>query len=117
MVKVEKLIEENFIETQERSLRPKIVMQIHDELIYEVPLSGFDPDIRQPITSCFSDVNVSRFSLLLMNYMTKTVVNELQLSIPLAANMTLGYDWGNLVDFDCTSTIETKKAMGKRSID
>lgn len=77
-------------------LRPKIVMQVHDELIYEVPL--YDSNLKQD--DLFRDRNVSNFCGILGEYMTSTVRNELNFNIPLKVNMTVGLDWGHMIKLD-----------------
>jgi DNA polymerase-1 len=61
---------------------PRLVMQIHDELIYEV--SATDP-------GCLTELTA-----LLHTAMEEEVVNKLRLGVPLVVNVHSGEEWGNI---------------------
>ena len=61
---------------------PRVLMQIHDELIYEV--STADPQ------------NVRRFEGMLHDAMEGQVVAALKLTVPLVANVHTGLSWGDI---------------------
>lgn len=61
---------------------PRVLMQIHDELIYEV--SGADPHC------------VQRLEALLHTAMEEQVVAALKLTVPLVANVHTGLSWGDI---------------------
>lgn len=63
---------------------PRVLMQIHDELIYEV--SAADPQY------------LVRFEQLLHSAMEGQVAAALKLTVPLVANVHTGISWG---DIDC----------------
>jgi DNA polymerase-1 len=60
---------------------PRLLMQIHDELIYEVSA--------EPVC-------VERFTTLLRGAMTEEVRSALKLSIPLVVNISSGQTWGSM---------------------
>lgn len=121
MVSIDRITESHYSNgdlLKSSSLRPRMIMQIHDELIYEVPISEIKPSASNTSKAnpIGMDANLQRFSSLLMNYMTMTVVQELELCIPLSANMSIGLDWGHLEEFSPISTVSIQ-SVGKRSID
>lgn len=64
-------------------LRPRLLMQIHDELIFEIPI--------------YSDKSLNTsFISLLHRCMEKEVVDHLQLKIPIIINVKSGENWGDL---------------------
>jgi hypothetical protein len=78
---------------EKRGLRPRIVMQIHDELIYEVPL--MDPNCPPE-----QDLSVVQFHSFLSNLMTKEVVKELQIQVPLKTSISVGRNWGAMTKIE-----------------
>jgi DNA polymerase-1 len=95
MLQVERRLDADLLASaaEDRGLRPRIVMQIHDELIYEVPLidSSCPPE---------QDMGVVRFTSFLSNLMTKEVVQELQIQVPLKTSISVGRDWGAMAKME-----------------
>lgn len=88
MVQVERRLDTDYgFDAEDRNLRPRIVMQIHDELIYEVPLAVPNGPPEQ-------DLNVIRFNSFLSELMTQDVVKELGIQVPLKTSISVGYKWG-----------------------
>ena len=79
MIQVDKQLRSQW-DTQNTSLLPRLLMQIHDELIYEV-------------SSC----QVEAFQHLLRASMETHIVQLLQLKVPLIINLHVGPSLGDLV--------------------
>mmetsp|Transcript_18912 Transcript_18912/g.31573 ORF Transcript_18912/g.31573 Transcript_18912/m.31573 type:complete len:168 (-) Transcript_18912:871-1374(-) len=77
-------------------LRPTILSQIHDEVIYDVPLE------KMPIgeESYSDDHHVQQFVSLLEEGLQNVTRSDLGLDVPLLVNITIGENWGNMVPFN-----------------
>eukprot|EP01038_Epipyxis_sp_PR26KG_P004801 gene4801-6729_t len=64
--------------------RPSLLMQIHDELIYEIPMN--DPQL-----------SLEYFETILRNAMESHIMTTLRLKVPLVANIKYGPSWGELI--------------------
>ena len=73
---------------------PSLLLQVHDEVIYEVPISNLQnlsmPEI---MSQCEPFVNIIKSS------MEDKVKQVLGISVPLIANVTIGEDWGDMKDY------------------
>jgi DNA polymerase I-like protein with 3'-5' exonuclease and polymerase domains len=83
-----------------RSLRPRLLMQVHDELIYEIPLCESSNE------NYSLDSNVLNFIPLVTRYMNSTVVDELGFHVPLEVNTTIGLVWGRMRKFSDSCQLE-----------
>lgn len=90
MLRIECLLNNRYSSSKNFSLRPRVLMQVHDELIYELPICN---SIGGPL-NC--NPVVINFASSLVNYMTMTVVKELSFNVPLEVNVTVGFDWGHM---------------------
>lgn len=72
------------------SSRTKLLMQIHDELIYEVPIPSNTPN---PVT-CSA---VQAFVQSLRNVMEVDVAALLSLTVPVPVQINTGLDWGHML--------------------
>lgn len=76
------------------SSRPKILLQLHDELIYEMKVDGVEGDID----------NCKDISLIYMNEEVQNFVNILKncmeqlpgWDVPMPTNVQVGFNWGEL---------------------
>ena len=104
MVHIENILDRKFtIANDNMSMRPRIIMQIHDELIYEVPFSKdlfSKAQFRSQEEQIQLNKNVFEFAELLNTFMSETIVAQLQLQVPLIANVTIGDNWGSLKSID-----------------
>ena len=73
---------------------PSLLLQVHDEVIYEVPISNLQnlsmPEI---MSQCKPFVNIIKSS------MEEKVKQVLGITVPLIANVTIGEDWGDMKDY------------------
>ena len=77
------------------STKPRLLMQIHDELFYEVPITS---DERM-------DVERDKFVHLLNHCMNEQLTRVLQFAVPLAAKFQYGLNWGDMIDIDVTESV------------
>jgi hypothetical protein len=79
-----------------RGGRPRVVMQIHDELVYDVSNESEDgmEDVLALSASC------RMFVHLLKQCMEGEVMRSLRVSVPLITTVRVGCSWGHLKPFD-----------------
>jgi DNA polymerase-1 len=72
---IKKAMVDIYTEMQKRGLKSKMLLQVHDELIFEVP-----------------DSEMTTMRVLV----TDMMVNTIKLSIPLKVECKVGYNWGEM---------------------
>ncbi len=76
-------------EGQNRAYTLRMVMQIHDELIFEVPADlGY----------------IQQFTERLRDIMEREIVQRLHLQVPLVANISVGEKWGKMTPWPPNTT-------------
>lgn len=80
-------------------LRPTILSQIHDEVIYDLPLQK----IPTRGDSYSGDYHVQQFVNLLEEGLQIATRRGLGLKVPLLVNITIGENWGNMIPFNRSS--------------
>lgn len=73
---------------------PSLLLQVHDELIYEVPVSNLDNMSMPEIMS-----HCQPFISIIKNCMEDKVRQVLGITVPLIANVTVGSNWGEMNDY------------------
>lgn len=85
------VIDDDFKSLLRKDLIPTLLLQIHDELIYEVPVPNMDsltmPEI---ISKCQPVINIIK------NCMENKVREQFKIGVPLVANVTIGLNWGQM---------------------
>lgn len=84
-------VEERLVCWPNPETKPSIILQIHDELIYEMKLSNNNFDIASKDT----DSEAAMFIQLLSDCME----NISGSSVPTPTNIQIGYSWGNMVKY------------------
>lgn len=70
---------------------PQLLMQIHDELVYEICVSVDRPD-----------EDIAQFVNTLKDCMESKVAKKFHFTVPLLVNVSIGEDWGNLASYNCS---------------
>lgn len=74
---------------------PSLLVQVHDELIYEVPVPNMEsmtmPEI---ILKCQPFINIIK------HCMENTVKECMKISVPLIANIKCGLNWGEMKEYN-----------------
>ena len=73
---------------------PNLLLQVHDELIYEVPISNMDNMTKSDIMS-----HCQPFISIIKNCMEDKVRKVLGITVPLIANVTVGSNWGEMKEY------------------
>jgi hypothetical protein len=83
----------------------KLLMQIHDELIFEVPVSSAVSPSSTSAPSCsgipdlVADPNISSFIIALKTCMETTVGTVLGIAVPLTVKVKVGQSWGSMQQY------------------
>jgi hypothetical protein len=93
MIKMEQEINKKYSNLN-NNLAPKLLLQIHDELIYEV---STDNDINDKALWMESGKD---FANILVNVMENIVAKELNLGVPIFINVSIGSSLGDCVDYE-----------------
>jgi DNA polymerase I len=78
-------------------LFPNLIMQIHDELIFEVPVDSV-AYMHSVITS-------------MIDVLENDIVNRLEFRVPLVANVSIGKSWGGCVDWSLDSSNQILQSL------
>ncbi len=110
MLAVEKEIEKAY---NSSALKPQLLLQIHDELFYEVPITN----------EAQLDAEKDKFVKLLNYCMNEQLTKALQFAVPLSVKFQCGLNWGEMNDYDIgvnvdhTSVMEVETHVYVRSVD
>ena len=119
LIKYAMLLLEKTFRSRSGNAIPRIVMQIHDELVYEIPIEHVDLCRDSDSTDwIFSNATAMQLTREIRELMTSVVAQDLRLAVPLIANISLGVNWGKMKP--CQEVLapnESCDTAGKRSID
>ncbi len=101
MLSLENEIDKTWVKLYGSELRPCLLLQIHDELIYESYCDKNDPSSHD------------KFIELAKNCMETLVTNGLRFTVPLTVKVCSGYSWGNMKshDFDSEPPLQTNASV------
>lgn len=98
MLAVEKEIEKVYASA---SVKPQLLLQIHDELFYEVPITN----------EAALDAETDKFVKLLNHCMNEQLTKSLQFAVPLSAKFQCGPNWGAMNDYDVGIAVDDAGVM------
>jgi DNA polymerase I-like protein with 3'-5' exonuclease and polymerase domains len=103
LIKYAMLLLEKSFRLRSHNAIPRIVMQIHDELVYEIPINDFDRHSESGnIDLIFSHETSMKLIDDIRELMTNAVAQDLRLNIPLVANMSIGVSLGEMKPWNDT---------------
>jgi len=98
MLTVEQEIEKVY---SSHAVKPQLLLQIHDELFYEVPITS----------NSNIGAETSKFMQLLNYCMNEQLTSILQFAVPLSVKFQHGLNWGDMNDYDTNNSVGSTGVM------